>query len=368
MSMGPVLLLNPPSPRGTLVNREGFGGMGAIRPATNRFTYPSERLAEAAGVLKVRGVPSSCRDWVVSPWRARLGGLTGAAAGAIVRVAARTFWQDLRWIKQTLPGSYPVVATGTGLDQVEVKEEIPSWVRLHGGISGHGAAELLLDGADHGRDPEAWEFADWTTVPLGRKRRLPIWWLRGCSLECSYCPYVVATDRKVEGRSIERTLEELRHQAGRHRVRRVVFRDPVFGIRRAEALALLKQWRGTEGIRGLPFEIETRIDLLDAELIQELAASGCVEVKVGVESSDQGWLVSSGRVGSEADAAAYGTRSKEVLKLLTESRMMMRAYYLATGSSGAQDSFARAIDSHDPQVLAARSQRARAGTDLLGVS
>ncbi len=113
----------------------------------------------------------------------------------------------------------------------------------------------------------------------------PVLSSRGCTLSCAYyCPYTAVTGRKWRKRSPENVIAELEHLVQEFGARRVLFRDPLFTLDRARALAI------ADGIReaGLDLEwvCETHLDYLDEELIDRMCAAGLRSIKVGIESAN----------------------------------------------------------------------------------
>jgi radical SAM superfamily enzyme YgiQ (UPF0313 family) len=104
---------------------------------------------------------------------------------------------------------------------------------------------------------------------------------RGCAMKCNYCPYIVL-DNNTRCRSADAVAEEMREGIRRWGFRSFKFRDPLFGLRRGQVLELAR------GIGSLPrkvqFSIETRIDLLPADILRLLRGVGLSSITVGIET------------------------------------------------------------------------------------
>lgn len=105
---------------------------------------------------------------------------------------------------------------------------------------------------------------------------------RGCPFSCQFCTEPYNFDRSVRFRSIESVLEEIElihQQSGRTMF---LFQDDILPLKRARFRSLLA------GMRELSFPIQwkcfSRVDLMDDELLADMAASGCVQVRYGIES------------------------------------------------------------------------------------
>lgn len=103
---------------------------------------------------------------------------------------------------------------------------------------------------------------------------------RSCPESFAYRP--LRTVSSYRSRSVASLTRELRQLCERHPRPHVVFRDPVFTQERDRCLALSEDIR-SRGLR-LTFECETRLDLLDETLIDQLHAAGLRTISFGVES------------------------------------------------------------------------------------
>lgn len=115
---------------------------------------------------------------------------------------------------------------------------------------------------------------------------------RGCTFSCDYCPYPV--NFKWNERSPENVLDEIGRNIEQFGMRAFLFRDPLFSIKKKRARAI------AEGIvhRGykVKWACETRLDLLDEDLIDAFYRSGLRVINVGVESADEELLKDIDRV------------------------------------------------------------------------
>ncbi|MCA9233893.1 MAG: radical SAM protein [Planctomycetales bacterium] len=104
---------------------------------------------------------------------------------------------------------------------------------------------------------------------------------RGCAFTCNYCPYILVENR-TRHRAPEAVVDEIARGMRTHRFRSFKFRDPLFGLNRRHLIGLI------DNLGRLPhkiqFSIETRIDLLNREILQELRDVGLTSITVGVET------------------------------------------------------------------------------------
>jgi radical SAM superfamily enzyme YgiQ (UPF0313 family) len=115
---------------------------------------------------------------------------------------------------------------------------------------------------------------------------------RGCTFSCDYCPYPV--NFTWNERSAENVLDEIGRNIKEFGMKAFLFRDPLFSIKKKRARAI------AEGIITRGYDIkwacETRLDLLDEDLIDIFYRSGLRVINVGVESADEALLKNIDRV------------------------------------------------------------------------
>lgn len=102
---------------------------------------------------------------------------------------------------------------------------------------------------------------------------------RGCPYDCAFCHH----ERKMRCRSPENIVAEMEQVQQDHGCIRFEFVDEVFTVHRAWVAGICELLR-----RRLPkitWTCETRVNLVDRELLQEMAASGCTGVAFGIESA-----------------------------------------------------------------------------------
>jgi p-methyltransferase len=125
---------------------------------------------------------------------------------------------------------------------------------------------------------------DWGRVDVGDTRTyLPVQAGLGCGYQCTFCDFR-GLYPKVNLRSVQSIVEELRTIPLIDGVRRAYFTDDNLFVSKRRAIelcdALIKgnlnlRWRGM-----------FRLSVVDEEVAEYMARSGCVEVLLGVESGD----------------------------------------------------------------------------------
>jgi len=136
------------------------------------------------------------------------------------------------------------------------------------------------------------EFARYSPVISRGRGFATMYTTRGCPYNCRYC-HRQSWLTRVRHHSAERVVGDMQHLVRDLGVREVKFYDETFTLGRRRVLDICRLIRK----RGLsvPWEIRTRPELLDRELVQALARSGCYRLCLGVEGGSQERLDRMGR-------------------------------------------------------------------------
>jgi anaerobic magnesium-protoporphyrin IX monomethyl ester cyclase len=120
---------------------------------------------------------------------------------------------------------------------------------------------------------------------------LPVLASRGCPEFCTYCPHRILAGYRT--RSVDNLVDELAYLCELYPRPYVIFRDPLFTELRDRTLEIADaiEARGLD----LTFECETRLDRLDAPLLDRLHAAGLRAISFGVESVSPDTLKKVGR-------------------------------------------------------------------------
>ena len=147
---------------------------------------------------------------------------------------------------------------------------------------------------------------------------------RGCPFQCSFCAQSVMFGHKVRFRSPSSILKEMQYLNTEYGVRDFTFWDDSFTVRHQRVLALCdllveKGWK---------WRCDTRMDLLNLELVQTMLYTGCHRMSLGVESG-------SSRILKMVKKGETIEEIKEKAKLLRDARKAYRGFkwriYLMTG-------------------------------------
>jgi len=111
---------------------------------------------------------------------------------------------------------------------------------------------------------------------------------RGCPWTCKFCCNrdikEAGTGTYARVNSVPRAIAELETLADKYSFRHVLFRDDTFTWNREWSLEFVAAYR--ESSLTAPFDIFSRVDCLDDELLQALASGGCHHIFIGLDSGN----------------------------------------------------------------------------------
>ena len=166
---------------------------------------------------------------------------------------------------------------------------------------------------------------------------LPVLSSRGCPFSCGhYCPYVAAEGNKWRGRSPDNVMQEILYLQRRYGIQGLVFRDPLFTVKKDRAKEIVRCMRQLE--RPMEWACETHLNTLDEALIDEMADSGLKTINVGVESADPGVLKHSKRRNASQD------RQRELISYCEQRGINITAYYILGMEGDTEAAIKRTID------------------------
>lgn len=315
-----IVLVNPPSPAGKTLNREGSAGAGAAVESEGGFVYPPQTIASVGAALCQSGFDVEIVDAVkpaVRPEKAVDAVVSSKPDVVGFLATVKTIEYDLefaRAVRRALPVS-KLIAFGPTAHLCSRQLEASGTVDFV--VVGEPELRVAQYCAAGGPPPEAEKWLDELFEPDLDSLPVPRWDLirpyaysyltvsssRGCDHGCKYCPYVVAQGTRFRSRKSHRVVEEMEALYSTFGPRRLIFRDPVFARDRERVETLCQAIKDSE--RSFEWECESRPDHFDRDLIDLMAKSGCVELKVGLESADTADLVAMGRVHSEQHVPDY---------------------------------------------------------------
>lgn len=121
--------------------------------------------------------------------------------------------------------------------------------------------------------------------PHGRKLPfMSVLTSRGCPYRCVYCSKSIFGS-VYRYKSVDGVIEEIKHLIDNFGIREIMFYDDSFTINRERIILLCEEFvrMGLD----IPWSCETRVNLVDKELLAHMKNAGCYMISYGVESGSQ---------------------------------------------------------------------------------
>jgi radical SAM superfamily enzyme YgiQ (UPF0313 family) len=147
---------------------------------------------------------------------------------------------------------------------------------------------------------------------------------RGCAWACTFCGAETTWGRGFRGHSVEYVVDSIEHALARVPVRMLQIKDDTFTTVKKRVLAICREIRRRD-LRFL-WSCDTRVDLLDEELLTEMRLAGCQRLSLGVESGSQ-------RVLDAIDKKITVAEILESTRLAKSVGLRVR-YYMMLGNRG----------------------------------
>jgi radical SAM superfamily enzyme YgiQ (UPF0313 family) len=108
---------------------------------------------------------------------------------------------------------------------------------------------------------------------------------RGCPWACTFCGAETTWGRGFRGHSVAYVLDMLESALARVRVRMIQIKDDTFTTNKKRVLELCRGIRAKK--LNFLWSCDTRVDVLNEELLHEMRLAGCQRLSLGVESGSQ---------------------------------------------------------------------------------
>jgi len=107
---------------------------------------------------------------------------------------------------------------------------------------------------------------------------------RGCPYKCSYCSKPIFGN-KFRGQSPQRVVDEVTYYKERFSIKELAFYDDVFTLDKKRAYAIADEIL-KRGIK-ICWTCETRVNLVDKEVLHHMKQAGCYAIAYGIESASR---------------------------------------------------------------------------------
>ena len=116
---------------------------------------------------------------------------------------------------------------------------------------------------------------------IKKGRIYPILLSRSCPFSCTFCFHT--SGKKYRLRSIGNVIKEIRYAIDVYDVSHLFVLDELFGADKKQLIEFTEELRKMSNIS---FNVQTRADLINAEMLRLVKKAGCTNVSIGIESAN----------------------------------------------------------------------------------
>jgi radical SAM superfamily enzyme YgiQ (UPF0313 family) len=121
--------------------------------------------------------------------------------------------------------------------------------------------------------------------PNKKVLELPLSTSRGCPYQCIFCAR--PTGSLVRTRSISSVIQEIKRDVNEFDVAQIMFTDENFGLNKKRYLQLCDEIIKNNLNEKISWICESRVNVVDKELLQKMKKAGCTHIAYGVESGNE---------------------------------------------------------------------------------
>lgn len=214
-------------------------------------------------------------------------------------------------------------------------------IQIAGGLAPHGILEsTAIEDLDSLPYPK-WDIFpvnDYSYYPvLKRKPFITIQTSRGCPFTCYYyCPYTVNQGRKFRHRSVDNVMGELSYLTRSFNIRSILFRDPIFTLKRERALNIAKEMIKMD--MDIHWACETHLSTLDESAVDLFYKAGLRAINVGVENCDEEILRKNHRQATKI------IHQEKIIQYCEKSGVGISAFYILGTLHDTEESIRKVIN------------------------
>ena len=119
---------------------------------------------------------------------------------------------------------------------------------------------------------------------IGHHPTLTMMVSRGCPYQCGFC-YKTPSDKKTRYKSVSLVIKEMKVLIDEYGAKEIMFYDDTLTLKKDYIMELSKEIK-KQGLK-VHWEAPTRVNHVDEELVKEIASSGCLRLRMGVESGNE---------------------------------------------------------------------------------
>ena len=118
------------------------------------------------------------------------------------------------------------------------------------------------------------------------KKWCSIMWSRGCPFFCNYCNRENSFGLQFRNQSPEYVVDHIQYLHSEYGIEELTFYDDVMSLNRKATMKLMKAMTPEKLGFKLSWDAETRVDLVDQELLFEMKKAGCRMMSYGIEHGE----------------------------------------------------------------------------------
>jgi len=347
-----VLLVNPDYEIERYMGRH-FGRMGWVMPPMGLLYLAAQLEAEGLEVAVYDAqVDERSLDEALGGFEPAIVGITCATAlvGSTLE-AARIAKERLPGVTVVVGGVHPTVRPddllgGTHVDIAVRGEGLHTIVEIARAVESGGWDELedirgisFLRGGEPVHNPsrplepdvDAFPFPARHLVPMEVYRMSPDLSIRppmdivfgayGCPYDCVFCAAQSVMGGSFRARSLDNIFSEIDRVVREQNPRTLLMGDDNFVLSKERTLDFCDRYRARGYHETLPWQVATRVDSVDGEILRAMAEAGCYLVSFGIESG-VGRLLDTVEKGAEVEQAETAVR------LAKEAGLIVRATFI----------------------------------------
>ncbi len=157
---------------------------------------------------------------------------------------------------------------------------------------------------------------------------------RGCPYRCSYCSKPIFGN-KFRGQSPERVVDEVAYLKRDFSIKEFAFYDDVFTLNKKRAYAIAAEILKRE--LKILWTCETRVNLVDKDLLRHLKQAGCYSIAYGIESGSQEIL-------NTLDKDTSLEQAEEAVRFSREAGLQTIGYFMIGSPGESPESIRQTIE------------------------
>lgn len=118
------------------------------------------------------------------------------------------------------------------------------------------------------------------------KKWCSIMWSRGCPFFCNYCNRENSFGLQFRNQSPEYVIDHIKYLHTEYGIEELTFYDDVMSLNRKATMKLMKEMTPEKLGFELSWDAETRVDLVDQELLYAMKDAGCRMMSYGIEHGE----------------------------------------------------------------------------------